>query len=153
MLINQIREAIGTQDFKCILFFVPAVEVEVAGNIIPGIILWWGTSLLPKRVRVILTLRGITQHREKWINQSILQPHQSPQATWDLESITRPCITLSAGCGLLSSCELHGDNYGQTRKTRPASKPYLQGFRYLQSRFISKKDCYCIPPKFSISRI
>ena len=35
MLINQIREAIGTQDFKCILFFVPVVEV--AGNIIPVI--------------------------------------------------------------------------------------------------------------------
>ena len=35
MLINQIREAMGIQDFRCILFFVPVAEV--AGNIIPGI--------------------------------------------------------------------------------------------------------------------
>ena len=35
MLINQIREAMGIQDFRCILFFVPVVEV--AGNIVPGI--------------------------------------------------------------------------------------------------------------------
>ena len=35
MLINQIREAMGIQDFRCILFFVPVAEV--AGNIIPGL--------------------------------------------------------------------------------------------------------------------
>ena len=35
MLINQIREVMGIQDFRCILFFVPVAEV--AGNIIPGI--------------------------------------------------------------------------------------------------------------------
>ena len=34
--INQIREAMGIQDFRCMLFFVHAVEV--AGNIIPDIV-------------------------------------------------------------------------------------------------------------------
>ena len=47
MLINQIKEATGisrVQDFRCILFFAP---VEVAGNIIPGIMVGYYGSTVP----------------------------------------------------------------------------------------------------------
>ena len=57
MVINQIREVMGIQAFKCILFFVPVVEA--AGNIIPSIMVGYRTSLLPKSIRIILTPRVV----------------------------------------------------------------------------------------------
>ena len=55
MSINQIREATDIQDFRCILFLFLLLRLPE----MLFLVVWWGTSLLPKRVRVILTPRGM----------------------------------------------------------------------------------------------